>query len=100
MDRRRPGLRPTHGRPKPQSRRGWRLRPLTSAASEPPRFHAELQCVVVPSRPWRTVGNLIGFSLPAMKVTFGPFTLDDDRRQLLDGTEPVHLSPKAYDVLR
>jgi len=35
-----------------------------------------------------------------MKVTFGPFTLDDDRRQLLDGTEPVHLSPKAYDVLR
>jgi len=35
-----------------------------------------------------------------MKVTFGPFTLDDDRHQLLNGTEAVHLSPKAYDVLK
>jgi len=30
---------------------------------------------------------------------FGPYTLDADTRQLLDGSEPVHLSPKAFDVL-
>src|SRR5262249_24530470 len=99
-DQRRSALQPTHGRPTAKTRRGLLLRPLINPASEPPRFHAELQCDVVLNRPWRTGGNLIGFSLAAMKVTCGPFTLDDDRRQLLDGTEPVHLSPKAYDVLR
>jgi len=35
-------------------------------------------------------------------VTFGAFTLDVDTRQLLRGPEklPVHLSPKAYELLR
>jgi len=35
------------------------------------------------------------------RVSFGPFTLDEDRRQLLAGPdqEPVHLSPKAYELL-
>jgi DNA-binding winged helix-turn-helix (wHTH) protein len=35
-------------------------------------------------------------------VAFGPFTLDQERRQLLAGEnlQPVHLSPKAYDLLR
>jgi DNA-binding winged helix-turn-helix (wHTH) protein len=34
-------------------------------------------------------------------VTFGPFTLDAETRQLLRGAEmqPVHLSPKAYELL-
>ena len=36
------------------------------------------------------------------QVTFGPFTLDTDTRQLLCGVDrqPVHLSPKAYELLR
>jgi len=32
-------------------------------------------------------------------VTFGPFTLDDRARQLSRGAEPIHLSPKALDLL-
>ena len=35
-----------------------------------------------------------------MHTRFGPFTLDAATRQLLDGGQPVHLSPKAFDVLR
>jgi DNA-binding winged helix-turn-helix (wHTH) protein len=31
--------------------------------------------------------------------TFGPFTLDDGARQLCRGSEPIHLSPKAFDLL-
>jgi DNA-binding winged helix-turn-helix (wHTH) protein len=34
-----------------------------------------------------------------VRTRFGPFTLDADTRQLLDGDQPVHLSPKAFDVL-
>jgi DNA-binding winged helix-turn-helix (wHTH) protein len=35
------------------------------------------------------------------RVTFGPFTLDPETRLLLRGSglEPVHLSPKAYELL-
>ena len=35
-------------------------------------------------------------------VSFGPFTLDNESRQLLSGEalQPVHLSPKAYELLR
>ena len=35
------------------------------------------------------------------QVSFGPFTLDADTRQLLcdPDQKPVHLSPKAYDLL-
>jgi DNA-binding winged helix-turn-helix (wHTH) protein len=32
-------------------------------------------------------------------VTFGPYTLDDGARQLYRGSEPIHLSPKAFDML-
>jgi DNA-binding winged helix-turn-helix (wHTH) protein len=34
-------------------------------------------------------------------VSFGPFTLDHESRQLLSGDDlqPVHLSPKAYELL-
>jgi len=32
-------------------------------------------------------------------VIFGPFTLDDAARQLCRGAEPIHLSPKAFDLL-
>lgn len=32
-------------------------------------------------------------------MRFGPFTLDERARQLLRGTQPVHLSPKAFDLL-
>ncbi len=35
-----------------------------------------------------------------MKVTFGPFTLDDERRQLLKSGREVHLTLKAYELLR
>ncbi|MGE5836222.1 MAG: winged helix-turn-helix domain-containing protein, partial [Acidobacteriota bacterium] len=34
-----------------------------------------------------------------MKVRFGPFTLDTDRRQLLTGDREVHLSVKGFDLL-
>jgi DNA-binding winged helix-turn-helix (wHTH) protein len=32
-------------------------------------------------------------------ISFGPFTLDERARQLRRGTQPVHLSPKAFDLL-
>lgn len=35
-----------------------------------------------------------------MKVAFGPFTFDSETRELLDGRSRVHLSPKAFDLLR
>lgn len=31
--------------------------------------------------------------------TFGEFTLDTSRRQLLRGSQPLHLSPKAFDLI-
>ena len=34
-----------------------------------------------------------------MKVRFGAFTLDSGARQLLNGQQGVHLSPKAFDLL-
>ena len=34
-----------------------------------------------------------------MATTFGPFTLDGERRQLLEGGVEIHLSPKAYTFL-
>src|SRR5581483_6980592 len=34
-----------------------------------------------------------------MPVHFGDFTLDESRRQLLRGAEPIHLSPKAFQLL-
>ncbi len=34
-----------------------------------------------------------------MKVTFGPFTFDDAARELRVGGEPVHLSPKGFELL-
>lgn len=33
-------------------------------------------------------------------MTFGPWTLDSDRRQLTRGGTPVSLSPKAFELLR
>lgn len=32
-------------------------------------------------------------------TTFGPFTLDRDRRQLFEGERKVHLTPKVYELL-
>src|SRR6476659_8440801 len=41
-----------------------------------------------------------GFCLGAQViVSFGHFVLDGSRRQLLRGDEPVHLSPKAFELL-
>ncbi len=34
-----------------------------------------------------------------MSIRFGPFTLDRAGRQLLNGSTPVHLSPKAFELL-
>ena len=34
-----------------------------------------------------------------MRVTFGGFTFDGDRRMLLRGNDVVHLGPKAFDLL-
>lgn len=35
-----------------------------------------------------------------MRVAFGRFTFDAETRELLDGGTRVHLSPKAFDLLR
>jgi len=35
-----------------------------------------------------------------MRVAFGRFTFDSDTRELLDAGTRVHLSPKAFDLLR
>lgn len=35
-----------------------------------------------------------------LRVSFGPWTLDTDRRQLLRGGAEVRLSPKAFDLLQ
>jgi DNA-binding winged helix-turn-helix (wHTH) protein len=35
-----------------------------------------------------------------MSFSFGPFTMDDETRQLLRGTDPIHLSPKAFQLLK
>jgi DNA-binding winged helix-turn-helix (wHTH) protein len=35
-----------------------------------------------------------------MRVTFGPFTFDAGRRVLARGTAPIHLGPKAFDLLQ
>lgn len=34
-----------------------------------------------------------------MLVRFGPFSLDEERRQVLEGETPVALEPKAYELL-
>jgi len=34
-----------------------------------------------------------------MRVTFDRFTFDSERRELLQGTQPVHLGPKAFTLL-
>jgi DNA-binding winged helix-turn-helix (wHTH) protein len=50
-----------------------------------------------------TAGEFLGDFLGMPRaVTFGAFTLDVDTRQLLRGPDrvPVHLSPKAYELLR
>jgi len=35
-----------------------------------------------------------------MSFSFGPFTLDGETRQLIRGTDPIHLSPKAFQLLK
>lgn len=35
-----------------------------------------------------------------MRLSFGGWTLDADRRLLLQGSEPVSISPKAFDLLK
>lgn len=49
-------------------------------------------------RPLQVVVGLWGSM--AAKVTFGSFTLDADRRLLFEGEREVHLTPKAFELLR
>jgi DNA-binding winged helix-turn-helix (wHTH) protein len=35
-----------------------------------------------------------------MKVRFGPFVFDSTTRQVLEGSRPVHVSPKSFDLLQ
>ena len=46
-----------------------------------------------------TTRNLQFLELP-VRTQFGPFTLDPATRELLEGGRPIHLSPKAFDVLQ
>lgn len=34
-----------------------------------------------------------------MRIRFGPFTLDFERRQLTNAGEDIHLEPKAFELL-
>ena len=47
---------------------------------------------------WEFLGDFLG---TLRSVSFGPFTLDTETRQLLRGAdrEPVHLSPKGFELL-
>jgi len=35
-----------------------------------------------------------------VQIRFGPFTLDTETRQLLRGSDAVHISPKAFELLK
>lgn len=35
-----------------------------------------------------------------MQFRFGPFTLDDETRELLRGRDAIHVSPKAFELLK
>jgi hypothetical protein len=35
-----------------------------------------------------------------VSFSFGPFTLDDQTGELLRGADPIHLSPKAFGLLK
>ena len=35
-----------------------------------------------------------------MRIAFGRFTFDSETRELLEGGRRVHVSPKAFDLLR
>src|SRR5258707_1069836 len=51
---------------------------------------------------WEPIGIRLVRRLPrkvVVEISFGPFTLDERARQLRRGTQPVHLSPKAFDLL-
>jgi DNA-binding winged helix-turn-helix (wHTH) protein len=58
-----------------------------------------LRCVGIFGTVGEFLGDFLGVPRP---LSFGPFTLDGGRRQLLSGEDlqPVHLSPKAYELLR
>src|SRR4029077_8337968 len=53
------------------------------------------------SSPGRDLGVFGDFSGMRRQLSFGPFTLDADARQLVHGSDRrhVHLSPKAFDLL-
>jgi DNA-binding winged helix-turn-helix (wHTH) protein len=38
--------------------------------------------------------------MPAMRVAFGAFVFDSDTRELLQGGRRLHVSPKAFDLLK
>jgi DNA-binding winged helix-turn-helix (wHTH) protein len=48
----------------------------------------------------RTIGILSCFDRGTVIVRFGEFTLDTDTRQLLGADRELHLSPKAYELLK
>lgn len=56
---------------------------------------------VPPSSPGRDLGVLGDFSGMHRQLSFGPFTLDAEARQLVHGPDRqhVHLSPKAFELL-
>jgi DNA-binding winged helix-turn-helix (wHTH) protein len=44
--------------------------------------------------------KLAGAREPGLAYRFGDFTLDPDTRRLLSGAADIHVSPKAFDLLR
>jgi len=38
--------------------------------------------------------------MPVTRISFGAFTLNLETRQLLSGEREVHLTPKAFELLR
>ena len=66
------------------------------------RFSLRLNLRGHPSRVLEGISECFGdFSGMRRQLSFGPFTLDADARQLVHGSDRrhVHLSPKAFDLL-
>src|SRR5262249_10596211 len=80
--------------------RRW-CKPCAGRRATARRFSSRLNLRGHPSRVLEKTGEVFGGFLVHRQLAFGPFTLDADARQLLQGAErrQVHLSPKAFELL-
>src|SRR5262245_9278349 len=80
---------------------GARIDPLFRP--EQPSMQFRGSAANIGGHPRRFFGNSLGFHgywIGTMKLRFGDFTFNGETRQLLRGSEEVHLSPKAFELLK